>query len=226
MSSLDQHTAVSPDISMPPETVGEEAVLDRLPKSEHPRTDGRRSSHYDSIAGDCGQNSPHTEKIQAMLNAIEGDIALKITHGSTESETFIARASNGLLEDYEYAPDCTFLDDYDDGWFRMVYRNQSLYEFWLYKSLEGLGGYDHQFVTTDGFEPIVKTSTIGRYVTGDDSGTTWRCTLCRETFDSSGPHTAHCWDDHATARDPRRLREEATQTRDPDDESQTQFDGF
>jgi len=45
-------------------------------------------------------------------------------------------------------------------------------------------------------------------------------------FDSSGPHTEHCWDDHETARDPRELRETCQNTRDPDDVAQQQLGAF
>jgi|AntRauTorcE11898_2_1112593.scaffolds.fasta_scaffold07333_2 hypothetical protein len=226
MTSPDQHTVITPDLTATPDLLGTEAVLSRVPRSEHPTTDGRRSTHYDSLVGNCGRHDPHTKEIQSILNAIEGDIALKVSHGDTGTETFITRASNGLLEDYQYAPDCSFLDDTDHGWFRLIFRSQALYEFWLFKALEGIGNHSYEFVETPGFTPVVTTSTIGLYVTGDNDGTTWRCTQCGEMFDSSGPHTEHCWDDHETARDPRELRETCQNTRDPDDVAQQQLGAF
>ena len=226
MSSPADHTPVtiSPDPS--PDVVGTEAALARVPRDKHPRTTGRRKKHYETLVGNCGRHDPHAGEIQGILNAVTDDTSLKITHGTTDSDVYVTRAANGLLEDYEYAPDCSFLDDAEDGWFRMVYRSQALYEFWLYKALDGIGEYTYEFVESDGFSPVVSTSTIGRYVTGDDPDSMWRCKKCGETFDESVPHTTHCWDVHETARDPRELREKCIKSSDPDDVSQTQLNGY
>jgi len=71
MTSPDQHTVITPDLTATPDLLGTEAVLSRVPRSEHPTTDGRRSTHYDSLVGNCGRHDPHTKEIQSILNAIE-----------------------------------------------------------------------------------------------------------------------------------------------------------